>query len=167
MAYIGCKQETTVIYYRRNHRTQIVMIKAVTILFFVCLAECVRCSYHKVEIKRKSIEFFQRMDQFIAECTGDWCFCVHFCFCLVMFKALSTANFTFVIPVSAGINFILTVIAGYYIFKDQLNMASFIGFALIISGIILLSLNNAQHASIKLKTVLSLLQAEPVSSVLM
>jgi multidrug transporter EmrE-like cation transporter len=36
--------------------------------------------------------------------------------------------------------------AGYYIFKDQLNLASFIGFSLIISGIILLSINNAHHA---------------------
>lgn len=65
---------------------------------------------------------------------------------LVIFKALSVANFTFVIPVSAGINFVLTVIAGYYIFKDHLSMVSFIGFALIISGIILLSLNSTQHA---------------------
>jgi multidrug transporter EmrE-like cation transporter len=65
---------------------------------------------------------------------------------LVIFKALSSANFTFVIPVSAGINFVLTVIAGYYIFKDQLNFISFVGFALIISGILLLSLNSTQHA---------------------
>ena len=66
---------------------------------------------------------------------------------LVIFKALSSANFTFVIPVSAGINFILTIIAGYYIFKDQLSLASFIGFTLIISGIILLSVNSTQHAT--------------------
>jgi multidrug transporter EmrE-like cation transporter len=66
---------------------------------------------------------------------------------LVIFKALSSANFTFVIPVSAGINFILTIIAGYYIFKDQLSLASFVGFTLIISGIILLSINSTQHAA--------------------
>jgi multidrug transporter EmrE-like cation transporter len=66
---------------------------------------------------------------------------------LVMFKALSSANFTFVIPVSAGINFVLTIIAGYYIFRDQLNLASFIGFALIISGILLLSINSTQHVA--------------------
>ena len=65
---------------------------------------------------------------------------------LVIFKALSLANFSFVIPVSAGVNFLLTVIAGYFIFKDQLNYVSFIGFALIISGILLLSVNNSQHA---------------------
>ena len=66
---------------------------------------------------------------------------------LVIFKALSSANFTFVIPVSAGINFILTVIAGYFIFKDQLSLASYIGFTLIISGILLLSINSTQHAA--------------------
>jgi multidrug transporter EmrE-like cation transporter len=66
---------------------------------------------------------------------------------LVIFKALSSANFTFVIPVSAGVNFILTVVAGYYIFKDQLSLVSFIGFVLIISGILLLSINNSQHAT--------------------
>jgi multidrug transporter EmrE-like cation transporter len=65
---------------------------------------------------------------------------------LVMFKALSAANFTFVIPVSAGINFVFTIVAGYFIFKDQMNLISFIGFALIISGILLLSLNSTQHA---------------------
>jgi multidrug transporter EmrE-like cation transporter len=66
---------------------------------------------------------------------------------LVIFKALSSANFTFVIPVSAGINFILTIIAGYYIFNDQLKLASFVGFILIISGILLLSINSTQHAT--------------------
>lgn len=66
---------------------------------------------------------------------------------LVIFKALSTGNFTFVVPVSTGINFILTIIAGYYIFKDQLSLASFIGFTLIISGILILSLNSTQHAT--------------------
>ena len=65
---------------------------------------------------------------------------------LVVFKALSTANFTFVIPVSTGINFILTIIVGYYVFKDPLNFISFLGFGLIISGIILLSINSLHHA---------------------
>src|ERR1700759_4908748 len=66
---------------------------------------------------------------------------------LVIFKALSSANFTFVIPVSAGINFVLTVIAGYFLFKDQLGLISFIGFALIVSGILLLSINSTPHAA--------------------
>jgi len=64
---------------------------------------------------------------------------------LVMFKALSSADFSFTIPIAAGINFALTIIVGYFIFKDKLNFLSFIGFGLILSGIVLLSLNNLHH----------------------
>lgn len=88
---------------------------------------------------------------------GDWmrllfepqviaAFALIFLSMLVIFKALSLANFTFVIPVSAGINFVLTVVAGYFVFKDSLNYISFVGFTLIISGILLLSFNSTQHA---------------------
>ena len=73
-------------------------------------------------------------------------FALMFISALVLFKALSAGQFTFIIPVAVGINFILTVIIGYYIFMDPVNFISFIGFALILSGIIILSLNGAQHA---------------------
>jgi multidrug transporter EmrE-like cation transporter len=64
---------------------------------------------------------------------------------LVMFKALSSASFSFIIPLSTGINFALTIIVGYYLFRDQLNLLTFVGFGLILSGIVLLSLNNLQN----------------------
>ena len=47
---------------------------------------------------------------------------------LVMFKALSEGKFSFVVPLSVGINFILTVIVGTSIFNDKLNAISYIGF---------------------------------------
>ena len=59
---------------------------------------------------------------------------------LVMFKALSEGKFSFVVPLSVGINFILTVIVGTSIFNDKLNAISYIGLSLILSGIILMSL---------------------------
>jgi multidrug transporter EmrE-like cation transporter len=65
---------------------------------------------------------------------------------LSLFKALSTNNFSLVIPVANGINFILTVTLGYYLFQDKLSFMSFVGFVLIISGIVVLSLNNQTHA---------------------
>jgi multidrug transporter EmrE-like cation transporter len=65
---------------------------------------------------------------------------------LSLFKALSTNNFSLIIPIANGINFILTVMLGYYLFQDKLSLASFIGFVLIISGIVVLSLNNQVHA---------------------
>lgn len=64
---------------------------------------------------------------------------------LVMFKALSTNNFSLIIPLATGINFLLTVLVGYYFFHDRLTLLSLLGFLLIISGILLLSLNKT-HA---------------------
>ncbi|PTX21457.1 multidrug transporter EmrE-like cation transporter [Pontibacter mucosus] len=65
---------------------------------------------------------------------------------LAFFKALSTNNFSLIIPIATGINFILTIAVGYYLFQDRLSMLSFVGFILIITGIIVLSINNQAHA---------------------
>jgi multidrug transporter EmrE-like cation transporter len=65
---------------------------------------------------------------------------------LVMFKVLSTVSLSSAIPIATGLNFILTLVIGYYFFGDQLNLNSFIGFSLIFIGIIILSLNNQQYA---------------------
>lgn len=100
----------------------------------------------KWKLKGKTLTSFNDWLNLLLNVQVIGAFVLIFISMLVIFKALSTANFTFVIPVSAGINFVLTVIAGYFIFKDQLSLASFIGFTLIISGIILLSINSTQHA---------------------
>ena len=122
------------------------MIKAVLFCFLYALLNVSGAAIIKWKLKGRALSSFNDWFQFLLNVQVIGAFVIIFVSALVMFKALSTANFTFVIPVSAGINFILTIIAGYYIFKDQLNMASFIGFTLIISGIILLSINNAHHA---------------------
>lgn len=122
------------------------MIKAVLYCFIYAMLNVSGAAIIKWKLKGRVLNVFSDWIQFLLNIQVIAAFVIIFASALVMFKALSAANFTFVIPVSAGINFILTVIAGYYIFKDQLNLASFIGFALIISGIILLSINNAHHA---------------------
>jgi multidrug transporter EmrE-like cation transporter len=122
------------------------MIKAIFFCALYALLNVSGAGIIKWKLKGRTLSSFSDWFQFLLNIQVIGAFVIIFVSALVMFKALSTANFTFVIPVSSGINFILTVVAGYYIFKDQLNMASFIGFALIISGIILLSINNAQHA---------------------
>jgi multidrug transporter EmrE-like cation transporter len=65
---------------------------------------------------------------------------------LAFFKALSTNSFSMIVPIATGINFMLTIGVGYYLFQDRFTMLSFIGFILIISGIIVLSINNQSHA---------------------
>jgi multidrug transporter EmrE-like cation transporter len=122
------------------------VIQAVLYCFLYALLNVSGAAIIKWNLKGRVLNAFSDWLQFLLSIQVIGAFVVIFVSALVMFKALSAANFTFVIPVSAGINFILTIIAGYYIFKDQLSLASFIGFALIISGIILLSINNAHHA---------------------
>lgn len=64
---------------------------------------------------------------------------------LALFKALSINNFSLIIPIATGINFLLTVLVGYFLFQDKLSLFSFIGCTLIISGVIILSINNRMH----------------------
>ena len=101
----------------------------------------------KYNLKDKKLAKFDEWLSVLLNVQVIGAFVLIFLSMLVIFKALSSANFTFVVPVSTGINFILTVIAGVYIFKDQLNLMSFVGFTLIISGILLLSINSTQHAT--------------------
>lgn len=67
-------------------------------------------------------------------------FAVIFLSVLAMFKALSLGKFTYVVPLSAGINFILTVIAGVLFFNDKLSFYSYLGLILILAGIALISI---------------------------
>ena len=64
---------------------------------------------------------------------------------LIMFKALSIGQFSFIIPVATGINFMLTILVGYLLFKDSLNLASIIGMFFIITGIFILALNSQKN----------------------
>ena len=50
-------------------------------------------------------------------------------------KALSISAFSFVIPITTSINFILTVLIGIFFFKDNLTIGSYLGLALILIGI--------------------------------
>jgi multidrug transporter EmrE-like cation transporter len=58
---------------------------------------------------------------------------------LVLFKALSVVEFSFVIPLATGINFLLTVLVGYYLFSEKLGPLAYVGIVLIFTGILLLS----------------------------
>ena len=122
------------------------MIKAIIFCFFYAVLNVSGAALIKWKLKGKVLNEFSDWFNFLLNIQVIGAFALIFVSALVMFKALSTANFSFVIPVSAGINFVLTLIAGYYIFKDKINFVSYIGFTLILSGIVLLSINNARHA---------------------
>jgi multidrug transporter EmrE-like cation transporter len=61
---------------------------------------------------------------------------------LVVFKALSVAKMTYILPLSTGINFLLIFLIGTFIFKEEQNMYSFLGAGFVIVGIFLLSIKS-------------------------
>jgi multidrug transporter EmrE-like cation transporter len=67
--------------------------------------------------------------------------CLIFISMFIVFKALSMANFSFVGPLTNGINFMLTVLVGVMYFNDKLHFGQYLGLVLILSGILVLSLS--------------------------
>lgn len=66
---------------------------------------------------------------------------VNFASVLVAFKALSLGKFSYVVPISTGILFMLTVLLGILVFEDRLSKISYGGLILILTGIVLMSLD--------------------------
>jgi len=58
-------------------------------------------------------------------------------------KALSLDKFSLVIPVLTGVNFLLTIGVGCFIFKDELALTSYMGIMLIMIGIWLLAVGGS------------------------
>ncbi len=64
---------------------------------------------------------------------------------LLLFKGLSLNSFSTIIPIATAINFGLTATVGVFFFNDKLTFGSYIGFTLILAGILMISLNNRTH----------------------
>ncbi|PTX45329.1 putative transmembrane family 234 protein [Christiangramia gaetbulicola] len=99
----------------------------------------------KWQLKGRSLESVSEWLKLILNVTFVAAFVLIILSALAFFKALSTNSFSLIIPIATGINFILTIVVGYYLFQDKLSTLAFLGFALIIAGIILLSLNTKVH----------------------
>jgi uncharacterized membrane protein len=122
------------------------MTKAILYCLFYAILNVSGSGLIKWQLKGRTLNAMSEWVSFLLLPQVIMAFALVFVSALVLFKALSSGAFTFVIPLAVGINFILTVILGRVLFKDVLNMASFIGFGLILSGIIILSINNVKHA---------------------
>ena len=101
-----------------------------------------------IKLKLKNTELNTLNDWILFLLTYSVLFAFIFIFlsALVMFKALSTGSLSATIPIATGVNFTLTVLAGYFLFKDRINTQTIIGLTFIISGILIISLNQIEHA---------------------
>jgi multidrug transporter EmrE-like cation transporter len=122
------------------------VIKAILFCFLYALLNVSGAAMIKYNLKGKTLNVLNDWIRFLFQGQIIIAFVIIFLSALVLFKALSSGNFTFIIPVAVGINFILTVVLGYFLFRDQLTIGSMFGLLMIISGIIILSLNNTNHA---------------------
>ena len=122
------------------------MTKAILFCILYAILNVSGAGLIKWKLKGRALSTLSDWIGFLMEPQVIMAFVLVFASALVLFKALSSGQFTFIIPIAVGVNFILTVILGYFLFKDALNATSFVGFTLILSGIIILSLNSAKHA---------------------
>ncbi len=121
------------------------MNKSILILLSYC------CLYALLNVSGAAIIKYNLKGRTLSG-IGDWinflfhipvllAFFLIFLSALTMFKALSAGEFSSAVPIATGINFGLTLLAGYFLFKDHINVQTIIGFLLIIAGIIIISLN--------------------------
>lgn len=117
-------------------------MKSIALCFLYAVLNVTGATLIKWRLKGRILNELSDWIGFLINMNVIAAFAIIFLSALVMFKALSTSNFSYIVPVATGINFILTVAIGYFIFKEQINLVSIIGFVLILGGIILLSLSN-------------------------
>jgi small multidrug resistance pump len=94
----------------------------------------------KNQVKGQNLDSIEMWIKFLLKPSVILAFSIIFLSALVMFKALSSGQFSFIVPISTGINFILTVMVGNFLFNDSLNFASLMGLVFIVTGILILAL---------------------------
>lgn len=68
---------------------------------------------------------------------GLCCYVISF---LIFTKIITMYDLSYIFPICTGISQILSLIAAYFIFKEQISIYGFAGIALIIVGIVLLNI---------------------------
>lgn len=119
-----------------------------TILYILLYAALNVCGAAIVKVQLRQIKLTGWQDWLTLFFNGQFIVAAGFIIfsALALFKALSSNQFSVVIPIATGINFFLTVLVGYFLFQDRLSMSSFVGLIFIIAGILILSMNNQQPA---------------------
>ena len=66
-------------------------------------------------------------------------FAVVFLSALILIKGLSIAKISLINPIATGVNFMFTLIVGYFLFNERISVAHYIGLILILAGILVIS----------------------------
>lgn len=117
---------------------------AQTVLYIIAYASLnvTGAAMIKWHLKGKTLSTLNEWLSFLYDVSFLFAFILIMLSALALFKALSINNFSITIPVATGINFLLTIGVGHYIFRDKLSVLSLLGIFLIISGIVIISIYN-------------------------
>jgi multidrug transporter EmrE-like cation transporter len=94
----------------------------------------------KSELKTASLSGFREYLMFLFRIKVITGFAVVFISSLVLIKALSIAKISLVNPVATGVNFMFTLVMGYFVFSERIGLAHYFGLALILAGIVVISM---------------------------
>lgn len=96
----------------------------------------------KSELKNRSLTSMQDYLDLLFTVKVIAGFIIIFLSALIFFKALSLQKFSIVVPLANGLNFCITLAAGYFLFSEKLTVFSVFGLFLIIIGIIIIGFSN-------------------------
>jgi len=93
----------------------------------------------KTELKTASLTGMKEYLFFLFRFRVIAGFAVVFISSLVLIKALSIAKISLVNPVATGVNFMFTLVMGYFLFSERIGISHYVGLALILAGIVVIS----------------------------
>jgi multidrug transporter EmrE-like cation transporter len=94
----------------------------------------------KTELKTATLSGVKEYVAFLFRFKVITGFAVVFISSLVLIKALSIAKISLVNPVATGVNFMFTLIMGYFVFSERIGLAHYFGLVLILAGIVVISM---------------------------
>lgn len=93
----------------------------------------------KTDLKGRSLLSFNDYFLFLIRWRVIAGFALVFLSAIILIKALSMAKISLVNPMATGINFGFTLMAGYFLFHERITLSHYIGLALILAGILIIS----------------------------
>src|SRR3712207_645522 len=98
------------------------MAKTLIYILLYALCNVSGAALIKYRLQGKSLTSFQEWMKFLWNLPFLLAIGLIILSALALFKALSTAQFSLIIPLATGINFLLTIGVGFYLFRDKLSM---------------------------------------------
>lgn len=93
----------------------------------------------KSDLKNQSLSGISDYVSFLLRWRVIAGFALVFLSAIILIKALSMAKISLVNPMATGINFGFTLIVGYFLFHERITVSHYVGLALILAGILIIS----------------------------